>query len=134
MDHWDEVARKTVKHSASWYDWCERHGFDEYDIWAKPEGRKYWSRQHFQKALEAMPPNHPDRWKYEVGAKYAPWKFAAGPEDPREFWFAVAPIFLFILLPCALVPVIGYPLLLIPVVYGVWSLIRYIKRYRILST
>lgn len=134
MDHWDEVARSTKKRSASWYDWCSRHGFDEYSFTDDPHGRMFWSREHFKRALVAMPAQHPDRWKYEVGARYAPLYYAAGVDDPREFWRTFAPIFLLVMVPILLTPVIGPPVWIIPVAFGVYELVHYVKRYRILSS
>lgn len=79
----DRIAVETIKaryenkgrKRADWYDWCERVGFTEYNSYAKPQGRKYWARETFKAALKVMSPSDPERWKYEVGAKYAPFRY-----------------------------------------------------------
>lgn len=68
MPEWDAQAVDHRKHKASWYEWCDRHGWS----WDDPYMHRYWERKQFTVALRRMPKDHPDRWKYEIGRRYAP--------------------------------------------------------------
>jgi hypothetical protein len=71
---WDDVARETVKDNAhDWYSWAHRN-FPEDEGRSLMNSKAYWSREHFKVALANMPAGHPDRWKYEAGARYAVWQ------------------------------------------------------------
>lgn len=68
MPEWDAQAVDHRKHKASWYEWCDRHGWS----WDDPYMHRYWERKQFTVALRRMPKDHPDRWKYEIGKRYSP--------------------------------------------------------------
>lgn len=67
MPEWDAAGKAVATNAADWYAWCDRHGWDAGDAY----DHKFWTRKQFRAALAAMPKDHPDRWKYEVGAKWA---------------------------------------------------------------
>ena len=62
-----------VKINRSWNAWCERNGFNEDLVpGARIENTpKYWTRTQFKTALNVLPANHPDRWKFETGARFS---------------------------------------------------------------
>lgn len=78
---WDyeTVERLSARKTASWIDWCDRNGLSAHEFEQFPTSRAYWSREHFRTALAMMPKNHPDRWKYVTGSKYAPARYANRP-------------------------------------------------------
>ena len=64
---WIEAGNKVKREQASWYPWARRR-------WGllDPNDRAFWSRKQFKAALAVMPTDHPDRWAYKIGKRYAP--------------------------------------------------------------
>lgn len=67
MPEWDAAGEAVATNAANWFAWCDRHGWGLTD----PYNHKFWTRKQFRAALAVMPKKHPDRWKFEVGAKWA---------------------------------------------------------------
>jgi hypothetical protein len=50
-----------------WSEICDRIGWSYHDSY----DRRGWARDQFKTALKKMPKDHPDRWKYVGGSRFA---------------------------------------------------------------
>jgi len=131
----------------SFYDWCKSVGIDDPYMRAIPLGASYyeieravdgyptyWSRGKFKQWLK-LNPEHPERWKYEVGAKASTLVSGEDYWDDINvlvtFMYVFGSLMAVVALPTLFFAPLAYiPFLIIPA-YGVYSIInRYLMLKR----
>lgn len=125
MPEWDAQAVEHGKNRASWYEWCSRQGWDLSD----PYNHRYWDRKQFAVALRRIPRDHPDRWKYVIGKRYAP----SGGDGLMATLIVLSVAVMVMSIPVSIAG--GFPVFFIvfPLVLGSWAFYAY-RRHRLLST
>lgn len=132
----DAIERKRERR-ATWDEFCNRHDFDDHR-YSKKTTKARWSRKTFKYALQRMPKDHPDRWKYKIGAQYAPFMNADGMEETwAMIWFIGNLLFVCVGVPSILMGIstpvhLFFLIPIIPLYAGYW-LYWVINRYRKLS-